>query len=216
MIERGLKAYMKRVPSFLRPVLPKGLWGMEADQTKPSVYITFDDGPHPIITPFVLNELYKYDAFATFFCLGNNVEKYPAVYRRILSEGHTVGNHTYDHPKLREVSTEEYIASVRKAKEVIDSRFFRPPYGLLNRKIGKQLIEDGYRIVYWSYLTGDFDNRMTPEQCLEELIFNVKPGDIIVFHDSEKAYPRLEYVLPRFLNFLKQKQWQAESLKFSE
>src|SRR5690554_275031 len=208
--------YLNRVPKIARSFFPPGIWEMDYDQTKPSVYITFDDGPHTVATPFVLEELKKFNAKGTFFCLGKNVETEPLLYNQILNEGHAVGNHTYDHPRLKDVSAEAYIQNVEKAKEWVNSNLFRPPYGRLSRKVGNKLIEQGFDIVYWSILSADFDTKLDPKDCLEKLIFDVKPGDIVVFHDSEKAFPRLEYVLPRFLNFVHKQGWTAEALAYKK
>jgi len=208
--------YLHRIPKIARRLLPSGLWEMEVDEMQPAIYITFDDGPLPEITSFVLEELKKYEAQATFFCLGENVEKFPDVYKRIIAEGHSVGNHTYNHPKIKEVSSEQYLANVYKAEESIESNLFRPPYGRLNKKIGNQLIKEGFQIVYWSYLTGDFDLKLNEKECLEKLIFEAEPGDIIVFHDNEKSFPRMRYVLPRFLNYAQKKSWAMKSLDFKK
>lgn len=206
------KMYLNRVPKILRKALPEGLWELEVETSNPSVYLTFDDGPHPEITPFVLEELNKYNAKATFFCLGKNVKSNPEVFQQIINGGHAIGNHTYDHPNSYKVDATTYLVSVAQANQFIPSNLFRPPYGRLSRKAGKLLKEEGFKIVYWSLLSGDFDIKLSPQKCLEQLIFNVKPGDIIVFHDSEKAFPRLSFVLPRLLQFLEDKQWAAKVL----
>lgn len=205
--------YWNRVPNLMRKMLPKGLWEISQEETNPAVYLTFDDGPHPEITPFVLEELKKYQALATFFCLGKNVQEHPEVYQKIIEEGHSIGNHTYDHPNSFKVEAEAYMANVVQASQFIDSNMFRPPYGRLSRKAGKLLHQNNYQIIYWSLLSADFDIKLSPQKCLEQLVFNVQPGDIIVFHDSEKALPRLSFALPRLLQFLADKNWAAKALK---
>lgn len=208
--------YLNRVPKIARSFFPAGLWEVDFDQTKPTIYITFDDGPHPLVTPFVLEELKKFNAKATFFCLGKNVKAYPTIYDQILEDGHAVGNHTFDHPRIKDISTEEYIQNVEEASQFIDSHLFRPPYGRLSKKVGNRLIKQGFEMVFWSILSADFDTKLDPKKCLEQLVFDIKPGDIVVFHDSEKAFPRLEYVFPRFLNFVDRQGWTASALDYKK
>lgn len=190
------------------------IWGSYTWKTehKAVVYITFDDGPHPLITPFVLKQLEQHQAQATFFCIGNNVSKYPDTYRAVQTGGHTIGNHTYDHKNGWKTSNNTYIRNTLKASQLIDSRLFRPPYGRIKNRQAQFLIKKGYRIIMWSLLTGDFDLELSPEDCLKSILDRVKEGDIIVFHDSEKAWERLEYVLPRFLEYCKQNGWAMKGL----
>lgn len=203
--------YLLSVPHFIRVWMPKGLWG-KPPGIQLSVYLTFDDGPHQEATPFVLDMLSKYKAKATFFCVGNNVKKYPTIYQRILEEGHTTGNHTFNHLNGWKTNSERYLEDIRLARQSIDSDLFRPPYGRIRGKQGKLIKETGMCLVYWSLLSGDFDVELSPSKCLQNVINHIKPGDIVVFHDSAKAFPRLQFVLPKVLEFCNQKGWRTKSL----
>lgn len=161
-------------------------------------FLTFDDGPIPEITPWVLDTLKHFGVKAHFFCVGENVSKYPEIYQRILSEGHVVGNHTYNHLNGWKVRNNLYLKNVSKAKQLIDSKLFRPPYGKLMRLQIKWLQKEGYTIVMWDVLTKDYDPRVSPESCLE-LSLKAKPGSIVLFHDSLKSDVNLRYALPRFI-----------------
>lgn len=176
------------------------------------VYLTFDDGPHPEITPFVLRLLKQYGGHGTFFCVGDNVRKYPQVYRQIVEEGHSVGNHTYHHLKGSRTKNRVYLDDIRKAAAHIRSPLFRPPYGRIRHSQARLLSAAGYRVIYWSLLTGDFDGNLSPERCLEQTVLRVRPGDIIVFHDSAKAWDRLSYVLPRLLEYCNTREFGIEAL----
>lgn len=191
--------YLLTVPPLLRMFYGKDiLW--EMPRTEKNIYLSFDDGPHPVVTPFVLDLLKKHNARATFFCIGKNVEAYPEVYRRILAEGHSVGNHTYHHPNGARTGVEEYLEDVRKAAAVIDSKLFRPPYGRIKKSQHKKILQDlGMKTVMWSVLSGDFDERLSGDQCCNNVLKLVNPGSIVVFHDSEKAWQRLSFCLPRLL-----------------
>lgn len=179
---------------------PEYTWDIPSGNKE--LYLTFDDGPHPQVTPWVLDELKKYGAKATFFCIGDNVTKYPATYRRILDEGHAVGNHTFHHLNGWKVPVEDYLADIKKAAEHIHSSLFRPPYGRIKRTHLKGLNEAmnaRARVIMWDVLSADFDPSFTPEQCLQNVVRNATPGSIIVFHDSEKANRNLTYALPGVL-----------------
>jgi len=189
--------------------MPKFLWHKEE---KDAIYITFDDGPHPEATIFALDQLQRYEAKATFFCIGNNVRIHKSIYDQILAQGHTIGNHTNNHINGWKNTIKNYVIDVHKAKQVIDTPLFRPPYGRIRPLQAKQLIQQGYTIVMWSLLSGDFDTNITPEECWENVRKNVKPGDIIVFHDSTKAYPRMKYALVELLKFAQAKRWRCLSL----
>jgi peptidoglycan/xylan/chitin deacetylase (PgdA/CDA1 family) len=176
------------------------------------IYLTFDDGPHPEITPYVLNQLKEYDARATFFCIGKNVEAHPALYARILQEGHSVGNHTYSHINGWKTGGREYAADIARARTLIKSPLFRPPYGRIKRSQLKFLKQEGYRPVMWNILSGDFDKRLGPEDCKRNVIGSAETGAVIVFHDSEKAWPRLEQALPGVLKFFSANGYSFEGL----
>ena len=188
--------YPVKTPEWVKKLFNASTWDMP--DTEKAIYLTFDDGPHPLITPFVLDELKKYNASATFFCIGKNVEDNPAVYKRILDEGHAVGNHTYNHLDGWKISSAKYLADVLKAKKFIDSDLFRPPYGRITIKQRKGLstLGGGLKIIMWSVLSGDFDKSITSERCCANVIKNTGNGSVVVFHDSEKAMERMRYSLP--------------------
>lgn len=163
-----------------------------------TLYLTFDDGPHPEITPKVLQLLRIFNVKATFFCVGSNIVKYPEVFQQILSEGHAVGNHGFDHLNAVKTHSTSYIDNIFKADALVSSPFFRPPYGQIHRKQLKMLYPE-IQVVLWSLLSWDFDNNLKPAECLSKTIKHTRSGDIVVFHDSEKAADRMLYVLPAYL-----------------
>lgn len=188
---------------FVRPGLgkllfPQLIW--EIKTTEKVMFLTFDDGPHPEITPRVLRILDDYRAKATFFCVGENVVKYPGTYQAILKKGHKTGNHGYNHLNGWRTTNHNYLDNVDQCAGLVDSHLFRPPYGRITYlQIG--YLKINYRIVMWSVLTYDFHPKTTPEQCYEYAVKYSKPGSIIVFHDSEKAAGNMLYALPRFLEY---------------
>lgn len=188
--------YTARTPKWVNKLFNKSVWEMPGNEK--AIYLSFDDGPHPQITPFVLDELSKYNASATFFCIGKNVVANPAIYQRILAEGHAVGNHTFNHLNGWKTSKEEYVANVLKAHKIIKSNLFRPPYGKILPSQYKALLQkdEPFKIIMWSVLSGDFDTAITAEQCCKNVVNNAKSGSVIVFHDSEKANERMKYALP--------------------
>jgi peptidoglycan/xylan/chitin deacetylase (PgdA/CDA1 family) len=200
--------YTVKVPWLIRKLYPSLTWEKPTNQK--ILYLTFDDGPHPTATPFVLDQLAKYNAKATFFCIGKNVMEYPAIYKRILDEGHNVGNHTFNHLNGWKTANEKYLENIFEAAKYIDSNLFRPPYGRITKfQIGllqgdrlssKHERQAGlFKIIMWSVISADFDKKLTPEKCLQYVILNSKPGSIIVFHDSTKAWDRMSYALPKVL-----------------
>jgi len=167
------------------------------------VFLTFDDGPTPVVTPWVLDQLEEAGAKGTFFCLGRNVDKHPEIYNRILTGGHSVGNHSYSHLKGFRSSIHRYMDDIRLASDMIDSKLFRPPYGRIFPGQVKAVLEQ-YDIIMWDVLSIDYNAGLSGERVLQNVTRNVKPGSIIVFHDSEKAAQNLYYALPRTIEFLKQ------------
>lgn len=200
----------------MKQFYPGCIWKIPV--TEDVVYLTFDDGPDPEITPKVLDVLKDFDAKATFFCVGNNVVKYPEVYARILEEGHRTGNHSYSHLNGWKTPNEQYISDILKASAYIDSKLFRPPYGRMTafqRKLLTGQFEGTkklFDIIMWDVLSGDFDLSITAEKCRDNVIRNAERGSIITFHDSRKAYPRLEKALPESLKFLKEKGFRFDVL----
>jgi len=187
-------------------------WKIETTQKE--VFITFDDGPHPEITPFILDTLKMYGAKATFFCIGKNVDAYPEIYYRILNEGHSVGNHTQNHKNGWETSFSSYIENVHEASKRISSTLFRPPYGKISRKqiVG---VKDNLKLnpIMWTILSGDFDKNCSAEKVLKNVINNISIGDIIVFHDSFKCGEKVKYALPLVLDFIYENKWLAEKIE---
>jgi peptidoglycan/xylan/chitin deacetylase (PgdA/CDA1 family) len=206
-----VRTYTYRANTIMRKIWPKYIWNTT---TKGAVYLTFDDGPHPTITPFVLHLLKNYNAKATFFCIGKNVQLYPTIYSQLQEDGHRIGNHTHNHLNGWKNKNKAYIKNVLQAERCINSKLFRPPYGRIKGKQAAFLIKRGYKIVMWSLLTGDFDINLSPEQCWGDMQKNIKEGDIIVFHDSEKAWERLRYCLPKLLEYCKNNNLQVLSLPF--
>ncbi len=183
-------------PSILKKIFPNLIWDIKTYEKE--IYLTFDDGPHPDITPGVLEMLDKYKAKATFFCVGDNVRKHPDTYELILNKGHEVGNHSYSHSNGWKVSNDNYFDDIEKADKLIRSNLFRPPYGRISPSQIKHL-KKKYSIIMWSVLTYDYSKNVSKEQCLRNSIIKTKPGSIVVFHDSLKSENNLFYALPMFL-----------------
>ncbi len=183
---------------------PDRVWSI--DTVEKNIYLTFDDGPHPLATAFVLDELKKNNARATFFCIGKNVESNPELYDRIISEGHQTGNHTYNHLNGWKTTDEIYLDDVRLAARSIQSALFRPPYGRIRSRQVKKL--NDYKIVMWDVLSGDFDLTISKEACLQNVLKNASSGSIVVFHDSEKAWDKLQYSLPQVLEHFSKKEYK--------
>jgi peptidoglycan/xylan/chitin deacetylase (PgdA/CDA1 family) len=190
------------------------VWDIPTVEKK--VYLTFDDGPTPEITAWVLNQLKEFNAKATFFCIGDNIRKYPEIFDSILTSGHTIGNHTFNHYNGWKTKTSDYIENVLLCKEAIrkqttdNTQLFRPPYGKIRKSQANLLRKNGYKIIMWDVLSADFDASISPEKCLHNVISNTQPGSIIVFHDSEKNHKNLVFTLPKFLTFLKQNDYVCE------
>ncbi|HQV98993.1 MAG TPA: polysaccharide deacetylase family protein [Bacteroidia bacterium] len=196
---------------MLLDALTKNLvWSIKT--TKKEVFLTFDDGPIPEVTPWVLETLKQYDAKATFFCVGDNVKKHPDIYRMIVDQGHKVGNHTMNHLNGWTNFNKTYFENIEKCNALIHSNLFRPPYGKIKPSQISHLKND-YRIIMWDVLTKDYDASVTGEYCFEKVKKNCKPGSIIVFHDSIKAEKRLRKALPKSLEYLKQEGYTFSSIQ---
>ncbi len=204
--------YLTYSPFWLQWFYPTLTW--HKNRKEKFIYLTFDDGPIPVVTPFVLNCLKDFHAKATFFCIGDNVHKYPEIYSQVLSAGHSVGNHTYNHLKGWKSNNEEYLADIKRCGELVDSALFRPPYGKIKKKqindIGRHF--PGVKIIMWDVLSGDFDSSLTPEQVTGNVLKHVRNGSIIVFHDSVKAFPRLQHALPTVVEKLRSLGYQFKVL----
>ena len=218
--------YTVRPPFFLKWFYPNLIWNKDTEEK--IVYLTFDDGPIPNVTDFVLNTLKSFGIKATFFCIGDNISKYPDIFERIKADGHAVGNHTYNHLKGWETEDEAYVDNFWKCQELTQSNLFRPPYGRIKKSQIKELV-NSYKlwltgkaefkvqnskleIIMWDVLSGDFDLSLSPEKCYKNVIKNVRNGSIIVFHDSLKAWHRLEYALPRAIEHLLEKGYRFKTL----
>lgn len=195
-----------RAPKFLRRLMPSLIWEIESDD---EVFITFDDGPTPGNSEWIVKTLAKYDAKATFFCLGKNAEQYPESYNCILEAGHTIGNHTYSHRKGWEMSLIRYVEDVDFANQIFNTRLFRPPYGRIKPSQARALSER-YDLVMWDVLSRDYSRYVTPRQCARNVIKHVRAGSIVVFHDSPKSSRNMRYALPRVLEHI-----QKQGLKCS-
>jgi peptidoglycan-N-acetylglucosamine deacetylase len=207
-----MRTYLVKTPRILHALYKSCIWRLP--NTKNEVYLTFDDGPHPEATPFVLDQLKKYHAKATFFCIGKNVLAYPEVYQRILEEGHRVGNHTYAHVNGWKTEVQDYIQEIEETDTILNSDLFRPPYGRIKISQIKAIKEKWpqKQIVMWDVLSGDFDKDLNAKDCLRYCTQEAEAGSIIVFHDSEKAFEKLKYALPRLLRFGIRKGWQMKGI----
>ncbi|PTX44514.1 peptidoglycan/xylan/chitin deacetylase (PgdA/CDA1 family) [Christiangramia gaetbulicola] len=222
-----MKLFRAKYPSFLKLLFPERLTHIEDDK---GIYLTFDDGPVQEATPWVLDLLGKHEAKATFFCIGDNVKKHPDIFRRIIEEGHGIGNHTFNHLNGWKTSESEYLENTQLAEKIMTETgkqlktnnsklqtpnysLFRPPYGKIKNSQAKSLKEQGYKIVMWDVISGDYDREFSGEECLENVIENATPGSTIVLHDSKKAFKNLKVILPQILDHYKEKGLEFRSLK---
>ncbi len=192
--------YTHRIPGSFSWLFGGYQWRIPTEQKV--IYLSFDDGPIPEVTPEVLSVLKSYAAKATFFCVGDNIQKHPSIFEQVLADGHRVGNHTFHHYNGWRTPTPTYLDDVQQCQALLppaSDAIFRPPYGAIRWGQADYLRKRGYRIVMWSLLSGDFDVRLRPQDCLRASIAGTQRGTIVVFHDSLKAWPRLSYVLPRYL-----------------
>jgi len=233
-------AYLKKISTLGKFLYPSLLWNLP--KTGNTLYLTFDDGPIPEVTPWVLALLKEYNAKATFFCIGENIVKHPEIFDQILAEGHNVGNHSFNHLNGWKTPTSTYNENVEKAEEIIlemresrnqrqesrdknqdfgkeskekrnkNLKLFRPPYGKITPKQIKTLQRMGFKIVMWEVISGDFDLKLSPEKCLNNVLKNSKPGSIVVFHDSIKASANLKEVLPKVLEYFHQKGFEFKAI----
>jgi peptidoglycan/xylan/chitin deacetylase (PgdA/CDA1 family) len=222
-----------KTPGFVKTLFPNFVWNINTHEKE--LYLTFDDGPTPKITDWVLSTLKAYNAKATFFCIGNNIEKHPDIFQRILDEGHSIGNHTFNHLKGWEQKTKVYLDDTDKTQKLINSKtqnqlsnsslnrsikfenenlkLFRPPYGKFKTKQSKALQNLGYKIILWDVLSYDWDSDVSVENCLKNVTSAAKEGSIIVFHDSLKASKNLTYVLPKVLKYYAEKGFQFKGIE---
>lgn len=211
-----MKFYWIKTHSIIKRIFSNYVWDLPNDEKK--VYLTFDDGPTPVITNWVLSELEKYNAKATFFCIGKNMEQNPEIYKKIIDFGHSIGNHTFNHENGWKTKTDVYISSIQNS--IFDfqdnkSKLFRPPYGKIKFTQARKLRNLGYKLIMWDVLSADFDATISKEKCLENVISNIQSGSIIVFHDSEKSYSNLEYTLPKTLRYLKENGYSCVNINLN-
>jgi len=210
-----MRLYPSKMPFFVRWLLPKLIYRYPADDNR--VYLTFDDGPTPEVTPWILDLLKQEQIKATFFCLGSQIEKHPDIFKQIIDTGHQIGNHSFQHESGWKTTTGKYIESVKKTEKLITqynitTKLFRPPYGRITPKQIKFLKQANYRIIMWSMLSGDFSSKLNPALALNYLKNNTQGGDIIVFHDSLKAYKNLKIILPAYIKQLKKQGYTFDKL----
>ncbi|WP_428741592.1 polysaccharide deacetylase family protein [Tenacibaculum sp.] len=201
-----MRLYFIKTPRILKQLFAKYTWSFSSN--KKTIYLTFDDGPIPEVTEFVLDQLQQFNAKATFFCIGDNIRKHPAIFSRIITEGHSVGNHTFNHLNGWKSNNTSYLENIELAEKSIQQSYtstntqqklFRPPYGKIKRSQARRLIAKGYKIIMWDVLSADFDKTVSKEKCVQNVLNNTQNGSIVVFHDSIKASDKLYYTLPILL-----------------
>jgi len=210
--------YWIKTSRFIKWIFRNQVWSIPNQDNK--IYLTFDDGPTPEVTQWVLAELQRQKIKATFFCIGKNIEQNPEVFDKIIQEGHTIGNHTFNHLNGWKTTTLDYINDTKECEYQIrtnpllkgSSQLFRPPYGKITKQQSKKLRKLGYKIIMWDVLTADFDASISPEKCFENATQKVRVGSIIVFHDSKKAFSNIQYVLPKAIAFYKNKGFIFDSI----
>ena len=197
---------MLQVPEILKSLIRNVVWRI--NPAEKVIYLTFDDGPHPRVTPLVLDILDRFEVKATFFCVGENVSRFPEVFDEVKRRGHAVGNHTFNHLKGFEYRTDDYLRNVKKAHGFIDSNLFRPPHGQIKLSQIKAL-KDDYRIIMWDFITYDYDKNIEPEKIIDEVKKRSRNGSIVVFHDSMKAENNVLNALPVVLKFWKENGYEV-------
>jgi peptidoglycan/xylan/chitin deacetylase (PgdA/CDA1 family) len=198
-----------KIPYILQLFYPNYTWKVNTQQKV--VYFTFDDGPHPEITTWVLSELAKYNAKATFFMVGANIEKYPEIVEKVKQSGNAIGNHTFNHLNGWKTKDENYFENINKCKEFIESNLFRPPYGRIKSKQAKHILKK-FKVIMWDKLSRDYDANLKIDESLKAMKTLPANGSIFVFHDSEKAFKNLKILLPELLNFYSLNGYQFEKL----
>lgn len=204
--------YLFKTPALFKVLHPGSIWNKSRKER--CIYLTFDDGPIPIVTTFVLKTLAEYNAQATFFCIGDNVRKHPDIFQQLIKAGHSIGNHTYNHLKGWNTPDAIYLENFTKCAEAVPSDLFRPPYGKARRSQLAKLKKTNpkLQIIMWDVLSGDFDQRLQADKCLNKVLQYTQNGSIVVFHDSLKAFDRLKYVLPKALEFWSDKGYTFRGL----
>ena len=215
-----MRLFPAKIPQFIKRIFTNYVWDFSSKGK--TIYLTFDDGPTPEITEWTLDMLKQYNAKATFFCIGNNVAKHPEIFQLLLKEGHSIGNHTQDHVKGWSTSTEKYIDNVIKAETIINKALvnsqyelslFRPPFGQIKKTQGKALARRGYKVIMWSVVAFDWDNKISRERSLKNVINAAsEKNNIIIFHDSVKASRNMTYALPKVLAHFSKKGYTFKAI----
>lgn len=214
-----MKPYLIKTPRILEKIFSNYTWHFNAN--KKEIFLTFDDGPTPKITAFVLDQLKRYNAKATFFCIGKNIQRNSGLFHQIIEEKHAIGNHTHHHLNGWKSDTVTYIDDILKCEHTISetldislkSRLFRPPYGRITKSQSKEILKRNYTIIMWDVLSADFDTSISKEKCLENVLKNTKNGSILVFHDSEKASEKVQFVLPKVLEYFSKKEFTFKAIQ---
>ncbi|MFP9099889.1 polysaccharide deacetylase family protein [Flavobacterium sp. RHBU_24] len=207
-----MKFYWVKTSWLIKKLFSGFIWSLPKEA--PTVYLTFDDGPIPQVTPLVLDILKRHDIKATFFCIGDNIDKHPETFKQVLAAGHAVGNHTYNHLDGWRVDDNIYMANTELCQKAIKkykpegTKIFRPPYGKLSPVKARGLKQKGYTVIMWDVLSADFDQGISPEKCLKNVVKNARNGSIIIFHDSLKAQKNMQYALPRAIEYLKRERFR--------
>ncbi|QNK62246.1 polysaccharide deacetylase family protein [Pedobacter sp. PAMC26386] len=204
--------YLVKSPLLLKWYYPSLVWNKS--RSDKVIYLTFDDGPIPVVTDFVLNTLKSFNCKATFFCIGDNINKHAEIFEQVKNDGHAIGNHTFNHLKGWITEDKTYIQNFKECQKLTNTSLFRPPYGRIKKSQINQLrkINPKLNIIMWDVLSGDFDLNLSPEKCYENVIKNTRNGSIIVFHDSLKAFERLKFALPATLKFLTAQGYEFHTL----
>lgn len=208
-----MRLYPIKTAKIFKSIFNQWTWSFNTN--KKEVYLTFDDGPIPNITPWVLDQLKKHKAKATFFCIGDNIKKHPEILEQIIQENHRVGNHTFNHLKGWNTNTDEYIKNILLTEQYLPTqtqKLFRPPYGKISFSQSKKLLSLNYKIIMWDVLSADFDKHLTAKECTKNVLSKIENGSIVVFHDSEKAFPRLQEALPKILSELTKKGYSFKAI----
>ncbi len=203
--------FLAKSPAIIKKYYSQLTWDIPNTENK--IFLTFDDGPIPEVTEWVLGVLKQYNIKATFFCIGHNIEKHPQVFEKVKQGGHAIGNHSYHHLSGWDTDDEAYLRNIAKCQLLTNTSLLRPPYGRIKKTQISSLVRS-YKIIMWDVLSGDFDPKTTPEKCYNNVIKNTKPGSIIVFHDSVKASKNLKQTLPKAIKYLLEKGFVFDTLKF--
>jgi peptidoglycan/xylan/chitin deacetylase (PgdA/CDA1 family) len=206
--------FLHHSPFWLKAFFPGFTWRIPTQEK--TIFLTFDDGPIPDITESVVDTLNQFDAKATFFCIGANVLKHPDIFKKLLNNGHSIGNHTFNHMNGWKTEDDIYLDNIAKCDEQLnlDTVLFRPPYGRIKKSQSKVVLTKR-KIIMWDVLSGDFSQSLTPEVCLKKSIYHTRPGSIVLFHDSIKAAKNMQFALPRFLEHFSQQGYRFEALQMN-